>query len=230
MTVLASHQPDFFPYMGYFYKIFKSDIFVFSDNVQYSKSGRHNYNEILTGNGVMRITLPVHYKCDDICNIQLAADRQWADRIIKTLTQEYKKAPHFDEAFPVIKTAIERFDTFSSLASFNIACLLDLAERFGLDSRAFVRSSTLDLNGRKDERILDMCFKTKTDVYYSGTAAMDYHNISDYENNGIRLVCSDYQPVRYKQVYGDFTPNLSCIDYVMNCGFVIPKEWSRDVR
>lgn len=49
--VLASHQPDFFPYMGYFYKMFQSDVFVFSDNVQYSKTGRHNYNEILTANG-----------------------------------------------------------------------------------------------------------------------------------------------------------------------------------
>ena len=60
--VLASHQPDFFPWMGYFYKIFQSDVFVFSDNVQYSKSGRHNYNQILTATGPMKFTLPITRK------------------------------------------------------------------------------------------------------------------------------------------------------------------------
>lgn len=101
--VLASHQPDFFPYMGYFYKMFQSDVFVFSDNVQYSKTGRHNYNEILTANGPLRFTLPIHYHVQNLNEIQIAADDNCVEKMLKTLWMEYKGADGFHEAFPVIE-------------------------------------------------------------------------------------------------------------------------------
>lgn len=78
--ILASHQPDFFPYMGYFYKVFMSDTFVFSDNVQFSKRGMHNYNMILTANGPLRFTLPVHYHVENLNEIQVAADEATVGR------------------------------------------------------------------------------------------------------------------------------------------------------
>lgn len=227
MKILASHQPDFFPYMGYFYKMFQSDIFVFSDNVQYSKSGRHNYNEILTANGARRLTLPIHYHCADINQIEIAADHSTINTILKTLWQEYKKADYFSDVFPVIENLLCKAPKAKNLAEFNIECLLEFAERFGLDSRTFILSSELELKGRKDDRILDMCRTVGADVYYSGTAAMDYHIENDYAANGVKLICSDYQPLEYKQVGGKSVPNMSCIDYVMNCGFVIPKEWKK---
>ena len=31
--ILTSHQPNFLPYMGVFYKAFKSDVLVLSDDV-----------------------------------------------------------------------------------------------------------------------------------------------------------------------------------------------------
>ena len=42
--VFSGHQPNFIPYMGFFYKIFQSDVFVLDDDVQYSRSGLHNAN------------------------------------------------------------------------------------------------------------------------------------------------------------------------------------------
>src|SRR5256885_16256985 len=38
-TLVAIHQPNFFPWLAYFDKIARADIFVFLDDVQYEKTG-----------------------------------------------------------------------------------------------------------------------------------------------------------------------------------------------
>lgn len=42
MTVVGIHQPNFFPWLGYFNKIAKSNKFVFLDNVDFPKTGAGN--------------------------------------------------------------------------------------------------------------------------------------------------------------------------------------------
>lgn len=227
LRVLSSHQPDFFPYMGYFYKMFQSDVFVFSDDVLFSKTGRHNYNEILTKDGPKRFTLPIHQHTQPLNEIQIAADARTVNRMIKTLWQEYRSAEHFHSVFPVIEDMLSQAPAADNLAKFNHACILKIAARFGLlYDRETILSSALNLQGHRDERILDMCRKLEADVYYSGDAAFDYHVESDYTDNGIILARTDYQPVKYPQVWAP-AENMSVIDYVMNCGFTLPPEWRR---
>lgn len=228
--VLASHQPDFFPYMGYFYKIFKSDVFVFSDNVQYSKSGRHDYNLIMTGNGPLKLKLPIHYHCENICDIQIAATQKDLDKILKTLKMEYGKYPHFSEVYPVLEKLFQSKTTtkLNTLASFNTYCLMQLCSLFGLTvGREFLTSSDLPLTEKRDKRIIQMCLLIGADTYVSGSGAKDYHIEQDYEDNGINLVYSDYTPVIYDNGIRPYMENLSVIDYLFSCGFDLPKEWTK---
>ena len=226
--VLASHQPDFFPYMGYFYKMFQSDVFVFSDNVQFSKTGRHNDNEILTANGPLRFTLPVHYHVQNLNEIQIAADNVCVDKMLKTLWMEYKGADGFHDAFPVIEELFHTATTAKSLADFNRSCLLRFALEFGLYRRIkFVNSSNMPITQRRDARIIEMCGLLGAETYVSGSGAKDYHIEEDYVRAGINLVYSDYQPIKYPQVGRPATENLSVIDYVLNCGFNLPRGWKR---
>ena len=226
--ILASHQPDFFPYMGYFYKVFRSDVFVFSDNVQFSKKGMHNYNEILTANGPLRLTLPVHYHVVNLNEMQVAADTATVEKMLKTIWMEYKNADHFHEVFPVVEELLESAPGASHLAVFNEGCIMRLCDLFGLSaSREFILSSTLPLKERRDARIIEMCKLLGADTYVSGAGAKDYHVEEDYRQNGIQLVYSDYQPINYPQVGRPATENLSVIDYVMNCGFELPRGWKR---
>lgn len=230
VRILASHQPDFFPWMGYFYKIFQSDYFVFSDNVQYSKSARHNYNQILTANGSQRFTLPIHYHCVDINKMVIAADEKTVDKMLKTLRFAYGKAKYFPLVYPIIEGLMNTAPRSENLAEFNTTVILDLCKRFGLmEGRTFYQSSDLDLKYRRDARIIEMCKLLDANCYFSGTAAKDYHIEDDYRKNGIKLVYSDYTPIVYPQVGGRQEINMSVIDYVFNCGFELPKEWERNV-
>ena len=228
MTVLASHQPDFFPYLGYFYKMFQSDVFIFSDNVLYSKTGRHNYNEILTSAGPKRFTLPIHYHVRNLNEIQIAADDRTVQKMAKTLWMEYRRAEHFHTVFPVIEELLMEAPEAGNLAQFNRHCILEIARRFGIPAvRRELCSSNLNLKNQRDERIIEMCRMFWATVYYSGTGAKDYHIEEEYTRNGIRLVYSDYEPVKYPQVGGRSVENLSVIDYVMNCGFELPRGWKK---
>lgn len=229
--ILASHQPDFFPWMGYFYKMFLSDVFIFSDNVQFSKTGRHNYNDIMTPNGRQRFTLPIHYHCVNINEMKLAVDDVVAEKMVKTIWIAYKRADHFLEAFPVIEDLLLRAPEAENLAEFNLTCIRMLAGKFKLDrDRRFFVSSDLPLTKRRDERIIEICKLLNADVYVSGDGAKDYHIEKDYEDNGIQLVYSDYQPITYPQVWCNGEINLSVIDYIMNCGFELPRGWKKYER
>lgn len=225
--ILASHQPDFMPWMGYFYKIFQCDTFVFSDNVLFSKSARHNYNDILTGNGVQRLTLPIHYEMANVGDMQIAATEKDINRMLKTIQQSYGKAAHFKEVYPDLEKLM-KVAPGQKLGMFNWMCIVYFCSRFGLMSnRRFFMSSDLPLKEKRDARIIEMCKLFHADTYISGSGAKDYHVEEDYRKNGIKLVYSDYQPLRYPQVKGREAINLSVIDYVMNMGFKLPEEWRR---
>lgn len=228
--ILASHQPDFFPYMGYFYKVWKSDVFIFSDDVQFSKSGRHNYNEILTADGPRRFTLPVSQHTVNLNQIKIAADERKIEEMLKTLRQNYQKAPHFNEVFQLLTSLLSMALICPNLSVFNEICITTICYSMCI-IRQFIISSDLSPKGRKDDRIIELCKMVGADTYYSGAGAKDYHIDDAYKKAGINLVYSDYCPVEYPQtVHGHkgepefISPNMSVIDYLMNCGFKNPWE------
>ena len=226
--ILASHQTDFFPYMGYFYKVFRSDAFVFSDNVQFSKTGRHNYNLILADGKPRKLTLPVHYHVQNLNELKIAADKVTVEKMLKTIFFNYRKAAYFDRVFPIMEDLLRFALDAPNLAVFNERCIVSLCGQFGLiKGRRFYLSSELDLKERKDARIIEMCEALGADTYLSGTGAKDYHIEEDYRTNGIQLIYSDYEPVVYQQVGREFVENMSVIDYVMNCGFRLPGGWKK---
>ena len=92
--ILTSHQPDFLPYMGFFYKAARSDVLVLSDDVRFSKSGMHNWNRIKTPAGAQKLTIPVHAHHDTpLCQIKIADPSHGIGRAVKTIEQHYRKAP-----------------------------------------------------------------------------------------------------------------------------------------
>lgn len=223
--ILTSHQPNFLPYMGFFYKAFKSDVLVLSDDVCYSKKGMHNWNRIQTKAGEQRITVPVnahHYS--RLCDIQISDPMKNLPKVCRTLRETYAKSYHFSDGMEIVDRieSLARDDLM--LTELNSDLIYYILRRLGIKTEVNL-ASELGIAGHKDDRILQMCRIAKADTYYSGTGAKAYHDEERYRSNGIDLVYSDYQPVVYQRKYEPFLPNMSVIDYIFNVGYRIPEVW-----
>lgn len=228
--ILASHQPDFAPYPGFFYKMLMSDVFVLSTDVGYSNSEMHKYNYIQGSDGRQRIGLPIvgHQEGKPLRDILISRDNRLIYKAAKTFEQTYKHHPYFGKYGRHILNIIVSATTpyGERLADINKSLILYIANGFGFDCD-ILDASRMNLKGRRDERLIDMCEKTGCNLYLSGWGAAAYHDPKLYEDHGLRLTYTDYRPIVYEQYgnKGDFIENLSMLDYVMNCGFQMPSEW-----
>lgn len=224
--ILSSHQPNFLPYMGFFYKAYKSDAMALSVDVAFSKKGRHNWNFVRTAAGSRRITLPVHAHHDTPVSKAIYVDLEYnLEKSIKGLLLDYRNAPNFNAGVELIEQMrVASKICNNNMAEFNIYLIKYICERFDMKTKLF-STAPLELEGHKDDRIWDLCQKTGANVYLSGEGARVYHIPEGFKDRGIELRYSQYTPIHYQQMHGDFIENLSVVDYIFNQGFTLPKEW-----
>ena len=214
---IAIHQPNYIPWLGYFYKIFQSDVFVFLDDVQYSNEGMQNYHYIKTPQGSFRLKIPVNSKFGlNINEVNTRDELGWKKKHLKSIEMNYKKSKHFEDVFPEYSSLI--LDEYEGLADLDISIIKHICKKFGIQTE-FALSSKMELNSKKEQKVLDICSTLNGNIYYSGTGAKAYQNEENFKERGIELRYSEYFPFEYPQLWGDFQSNVSVIDYLMNCGY-----------
>lgn len=214
-------QPSYIPWRGYFHQIQKSDVFVFYDCVQYDDGGWRNRNRIKTPSGAQWLTIPVKSKGavkngTPICDIPIAWERRWNEKHLTALQLNYGKAPFFDAFKPLLEEAFSRTD--ERLADFTCWFTEEIARRLGISDTTFMRSSVLQINGSKSERLLSILKKLGATRYISGPAAESYLDAERFEEAGISVEFMNYDYPTYPQRHGEFDPNLSILDLVFNVG------------
>ena len=235
--VFSGHQPNFLPYMGLFYKIFKSDIFVIDDDVQYTTAGclhssgyrtKHNSNIIRSGDRVSKIQVPVKgYTFLNINQVMIDHDdKKWKERMLKSVRFAYSKHPYFYLGYGLLSNALDQ--DYEFLWELNTKLIKDIAKGFSFKTKIVLASTEFDSNLSGNARNIDQCVRLGANVYYSGIGGKAYNDEMAYADKGIKLVYTDYKPVRYNQYHRkDFIENLSVLDYIMNCGFERPEGWWR---
>jgi hypothetical protein len=215
--IIAIHQPDYIPYPGYFYKIAQSDCFVFLDDAQYSNEGFSNWNRIKSPQGELRLKAPVQQTLGN--RIQEVKTRDylgWKQKHLKTLWMNYKKAKYFEPVYSDFESILR--PEYENIADMNIAIIQLFCRKLGITKR-FERSSSLGITTFKEERILDICTALKGSVYLSGNGARVYQAREHFLESGIELRYTNYHSIIYKQLWGEFLPDLSIIDYLFNHGY-----------
>lgn len=216
-NIVSIHQPNYIPWLGYFYKIAQSDIFVFLDDVQFSNQGMQNYHYIKTPQGPFRLKIPVNKSFGDNINQVLTNESiEWKQKHLKILESNYKRAKHFYEVFQDVEHLLSV--EYCDIAMLNRTIIEFICSKFGIKTD-FINSSELNLNSSREEKILDICSALDCRIYYSGTGARAYQNEENFAKRRIELKYSQFQAFEYPQLWGPFQSNVTVVDYLMNCGY-----------
>ena len=220
--MVAIHQPNFLPWLGWFDKLARADVMVLMDNAQFPKTGGTWVNRVrmLVGGAPAWVTVPVvraYHGVRRIDEMQIDDGGRWRDKLLRTLQASYGRAPHFSEVFPLLSEWIGNPTT--SLADFNTAAIRGVAELLGLDTGRLVRGSTLEAEGNATELLIAMTRAAGGTAYLCGGGADGYQENDRFAAAGVGLVYQGFVPAPYPQgKTAEFVPGLSVVDALMWCG------------
>ena len=215
--VLGCVQSSYLPWPGYFHIIERSDVFVFHDDIQYTKQDWRNRNRIKSQGGVKWLTVPVCKETTkgNVEDVTICNDKGWRQRHWRMIEGAYQHAPYFRTYGDILRETYER--QWQRLSDLNIHLITRLCDVFGIQT-AFLRSSDLGIVGRKTDRLIQLCEKLCVSHYVSGPSAAAYIEPEKFHDLGIALEYMRYEYPAYPQLYQDFVPRMSAIDLLFNCG------------
>lgn len=217
-TTLVVLQPGYLPWLGFFDQLRRADVFVYYDDVQYDKHGWRNRNRIKTQSGPLWLTVPVRHGGHGrqrILDVEIDPRTSWAYKHVASVRQAYAKAPFVGRYLPALEELLER--SWERLVDVDIACVALMAEWLGLHT-PIERSSALDVDGERSERLVNICRHFGASTYLSGDAARSYLDLPLLERSGLRVEWQQYRHPVYPQLHGDFVSHLSALDLLFNCG------------
>lgn len=218
-------QPSFIPWRGYFHQIQRSDLFVFYDCVQYDKHGWRNRNRIKTAQGAQWLTIPVTAGGASqgllIRDALIARDQNWRRKHLATIEQSYRKAPFWRDFAPLV----EEIYSLPGPRLVDIICAAteSITHALGITHTRFIRSSDMDAQGEKTDRLLDLLTRLGATHYISGPSARNYIQADKFAEAGITLEYMVYDYPPYPQLHGTFDGHVSILDLLFNVGPEAPR-------
>ncbi len=229
--IVSVHQPNFLPWIGYFYKIAKSDIFVYLDNVQFIKRSYINRVKIKTINGAQWITVPVKTKgryLQEIDKVEIDNNLDWRKKFLGMLKTNYSKSPFFEFYFSNLKERISK--DFCCLIDLNIELIDWIFVELAINKKVLRASEIIDDNYKSTDRIISICKALAANAYLSGFGGQNYQEKFIFDKNNIDLKVYNFKHPVYKQLWGEFVPGLSILDYMFNIDIEKIKEFFNEIQ
>ena len=207
---IAIHQPQYLPWLGYFDKMDRADVFVLLDDVQYKKNEWQNRNKIRNAESWQWLTVPVVYDFGRLLSeVKIDNKTGWRTKHLKSIEMNYSRAPYFKGYSGFFEELYGK--EWSLLADLNSEMILYLKERLGIKTR-LIKSSELGIKSSATNRLVDICGKLNADVYLSGAGGAEYLDEALFAAAGIKLEYQSYEHPVYKQAFDGFEPNMAVID------------------
>ena len=210
---LGIMQPYFLPYIGYWQLINAVDKYVIYDDVQFIKGGWINRNNILINGQKQLFNLLLSGASPNkLINEITVQDNQ--TKLIRTIELNYKKAPMYQQVFPLFLHIMEHSD--KNLAKFIGNSIVEISKYLSIQTE-FIYSSTLDKDNtlRAQDKVLDICKLLNAIKYINAIGGADLYSKESFANNGIQLSFLESKILPYKQLNSEFVPYLSILDILM---------------
>ena len=217
MTRVVISQPMLFPWVGFLEQVRLADVYVHLDDAQFSKGSFTNRVQIKTANGIKWLTIPL----DGVklgCQIRdvRAMDDDWRTRHLSLLKHAYAGSPYLDQMLGIVTQCYT--NASNSVSEISFRSLQVTWDYFGLRPKLVLTSSDMNVPGSGSDRVLEIVRALGGDTYITGHGALKYLDHELFASHGIRVEYLDYSKIPYEQLHGDFTPFVSSLDLVANCG------------
>ena len=191
-----------------------ADIFVYLDTVQFSKNGVQNRNQIKTSQGPQWLTVAVkHDLGQSILDTQLV-DANVGVKHWKTLQANYARTPGFQRWKDELHALLHQ--QYLTLDEVTIASTEWMIDKLEISNKRLRASEITGAHGRASELVASICEALEGDQYLTGTGALAYLQAEDFKRIGCEVLVQRWQPFSYQQPHGDFVPDLSTLDLLLN--------------
>jgi hypothetical protein len=220
--VVGIVQPSYLPWLPFFERMAVSDVFIYLDDVEYSKNSPFNRNDIKTQSGRSRLTAPVTYKGNStalIGDITTDERRPWRKKHFRSIEQAYSRAPFWEMYRDALASLYEPDE--HNLFNISLPIIEFLKQAFEIETPCHT-SSELSVPGERNEKLRNLCSVFGASHFVVKPDTEDYHPKNEFEPYGLQFSYLTYSKFHYPQLHGDFEPNLSALDYLLNCGPGLP--------
>jgi len=221
VTRIAIHQPNFLPWLGFFAKMARSDIFVLLDDVQFSKGSFTNRVRIGGAGGEARwLTVPVRHAFGAPISSVETARPDWARAHREILLARYRHAAAFAAVWPEVE-AFLLSPLPDRLAPMNEMFIRLAAGRLGFAGRV-VRASEIGvpIGDQPEARLAAIVARlAPSGTYLSGAGGANYQDPQIFAASGIALEYVGFAPTPYPTGGIPFEPGLSILDAVFHAGW-----------
>jgi hypothetical protein len=251
--ILAAMQPYFLPYIGYFQLIASADVFVPYDHLPFIRRGWANRNRVLHPHrGPTYLTVPTTRTSVGTLSSVVRIDdrRDWRGDMLALITESYRRAACFEELYPFVQDLLggdEVHLSELSIASLRrIAALLELGTTIVVEDPEFAAiedrlreraasptSSSSSASAepepeagthRRHQRVIELCRVFGADAYHNAIGGRAIYDGEVFARHGVALRFVETLAHTYPQGTEPFSPNLSILDVLFNCGIERTRE------
>lgn len=218
--ILGVMQPYFFPYLGYFELIARSDRWVVFDIVNFQPKSWMIRNRILHPNSgwqyvnVNTANGSQNRLIKDIILLNPNADSQ---KIAGQLTHYKKKAPFYAEVSQILKRAFANLSS-ASLTDINVAAITEICCYLDISFEPILASS-LNINTlsicHPGQWSLEISTLLGASMYINPPGGKDIFKPEEFKARNIKLAFTRMNDFKYECPGYTFEPNLSIIDVMM---------------
>jgi len=217
-SVVVISQPMYFPWAGLLEQIRLADIFIHYEDVQFTR-GFFNRVQIKNSSGIKWMTVPVknHPRDRKINEVLIDYTQDWRALHRRELSLAYKGAPFLSDVLMLVDQVFS--ENHQLLSELTIASVMILADYFNLcEGKRFLSSKNLCIGRKSSQRLLDIVTFFGAHTYVTGHGARNYLEHELFDKASVSVEYMDYQYICYPQLHGPFTPYVSALDLIANCG------------
>ncbi|MBA3499632.1 MAG: WbqC family protein [Myxococcota bacterium] len=217
--IVTNHQPQYFPYLGFFHKVENADLLVVMDDVQFLERGFQHRNYIKMQTGKQWITVPVVQERGQlISEVKIDPTQNWRRKHWAALQTNYSKAPYWKQLSPELE-AILVAGGHTTLVALDVDLMKWAMKILGITTPLRL-ASELAPTGAKSEYHISVCKLVGADTYLSGAGGKLYMDMALFEATNVGVTFQTYAAREYPQLYPQhgFIPDLAVVDAIFNVG------------